>query len=96
MGESSTQAIARGLGGHLHDAGCTIDLEATRARAVRLPRRHLQRAGGVGRKEQSGMALAPAEPESAPSSAPSASTRILLEQRSTSPSAHAMASCWTQ
>ena len=27
MGESSTQAIARGLGGHLHDAGCTIDLE---------------------------------------------------------------------
>ena len=27
MGESSTQAIARGLGRHLHDAGCTIDLE---------------------------------------------------------------------
>ena len=27
MGESSTQAIARGLGGRLHDAGCTIDLE---------------------------------------------------------------------
>ena len=27
MGESSTQAIARGLGGHLHDAGCTIDLD---------------------------------------------------------------------
>ena len=27
MGESSTQAIARGLWGRLHDAGCTIDLE---------------------------------------------------------------------
>ena len=27
MPDSSTQAVARGLGGRLHDAGCTIDLE---------------------------------------------------------------------